>query len=50
MHELRRVKHALRKCLKTARVLMLEREYLRFIRPDPVPYLIVERQVQEEEK
>lgn len=34
LEELKIVRKALKKCLSTARVLVLEREYLRFISPD----------------
>ena len=34
--ELKRVRHALKKCLRYARVLVLEKEYMRFIKPVPV--------------
>lgn len=50
MNELNQVKQALRKCLKTARVLMLEREYLKFIRPDPTNFMVVESSIHEEQK
>ena len=33
---------ALKKCLKTARIFLLEREYLRFIQPDPTNFLKVQ--------
>jgi len=32
--ELKRIRHALRKCIVMARSLLHEKEYLRFIRPD----------------
>lgn len=34
VNELRTVRHALIKCLKYARILFLEREYLNFLRPN----------------
>lgn len=44
--ELKTVRLALKKCLKTARLLLLEREYLRFIRPDPTTFIIVDSTMQ----
>ena len=47
--ELKNVRLALKKCLATARVFLLEREYLRFIHPDPVCFIAVNQPVPEEE-
>jgi len=35
MSELKKVRHALKKCLRYARVLVLEKEYMKFIKPIP---------------
>jgi 1-phosphatidylinositol-3-phosphate 5-kinase len=47
--ELKNVRLALKKCLATARVFLLEREYLRFIHPDPICFIAVNQTVPEEE-
>jgi hypothetical protein len=38
--ELKTVRMAMKKCLATARVFVLEREYLRFLRPDPKDFFV----------
>lgn len=43
LKELKTVRLALKKCLVTARVLLLEREYLRFLRPDPTWFMKVKK-------
>jgi hypothetical protein len=47
--ELKNVRLALKKCLKTARVFLLEREYLRFVKPDPVYFMIKEERTEDPE-
>jgi hypothetical protein len=49
LQELKTVRLALKKCLATARVLLLEREYLRFLRPDPTWFMKVEHAQSEQE-
>ena len=34
LQELKRVRHAIKSCLKTARILLMEREMFRFIMPE----------------
>ena len=44
LEELKEVRKALQMCLKTARVLVLEREYLRFITPDMEMFKIEDKE------
>ena len=49
MEELKIVRKALKKCLMTARVLILEREYLRFISPDMEMFRKNEQEMENDE-
>ena len=48
MEELKIVRKALKKCLMTARVLILEREYLRFISPDMEMFRKTEQEIEKD--
>ena len=48
LEELKIVRKALKKCLSTARVLVLEREYLRFISPDMEMFRKTEHEIEKD--